>query len=76
MKCALCQGDMQEGTTTLPYELNEDGVVVIQGVPAWICAQCGEPFVQIEVLREVERMVEKVTSSGMTHGFVRYKKAA
>ena len=76
MKCALCQGIMLSGKTNLPYELGDDYLVVIKGVPALICQQCGEQFIEIKVVREVEKLVASAREDGVTLGFMKYREAA
>jgi len=76
MKCALCQGSMLSGKTTLPYETGEEYLVVVKDIPAWVCQQCGDHFVEIKVVREVERIVAAAKQDVVTLGFVKYKKAA
>ncbi|MBW1800000.1 MAG: type II toxin-antitoxin system MqsA family antitoxin [Deltaproteobacteria bacterium] len=76
MKCPLCKGEMVKSKTNLPYEIREEHLVVVKDVPALICKQCGDSFVEIEVLRIVERIVAAAEKDGVTLGFVKYKEAA
>ena len=76
MKCPLCKGEMMAGTTILPYDFNDGRIVVVLNVPALVCEQCGEEFVEIAVTRNVEKIVNRVQSDGMKMGFVEYEKAA
>ncbi len=36
------------------------GVVVVRNVPAKICAQCGEEWIESEIAKELERVVNTV----------------
>ena len=76
MRCPLCKGKMAKGETNLPYELDGDRIIVVRQVPALVCTQCGDAFVEIDILRKVERIIDRVGRDGMTMGFVEYKKAA
>lgn len=77
MKCPLCKGQMVEGTTILPYEVdNGTRVIVVLHVPAFVCEQCGDEFIGISVTRNLEKIVSKVDRDGMKMGFVEYGKAA
>jgi len=67
---------MLSGKTNLPYELGDDYLVVIKGVPALICQQCGEQFIEIKVVREVEKLVASAREDGVTLGFMKYREAA
>ncbi len=42
--CPLCGGQLGEGTTTFTADFG-DGVVVVRHVPARVCSQCGEAWV-------------------------------
>ena len=75
MRCPLCGGRMAQGEISLPYEMDEERIVIVRKVPAWICKQCGESFVEIEVTRRVEEIVRMVDQDGVTLGFVQFKVA-
>ena len=77
MKCPLCKGEMVKvGKTNLPYEIDGEKIIVVRNVPALVCAQCGDAFVEIDILRKVEKILDKVRGDGMVMGFVEYEKAA
>lgn len=50
-RCAACGGDCAPGTTTFT-------VVVVRDVPAIVCSQCGEDWIQEEVALKLEDVVE------------------
>ena len=59
MKCALCRtGETKPGTTTETYEIGGT-VVVVRGVPADVCQQCGETYTNEDTMRQLERIVGK-----------------
>ena len=76
MKCALCSGEMILSKTNLPYELGEEILIVIKDVPALVCQQCGDHFINIQVVRELEDIVAAAERDGVTFGVVKYRKAA
>ena len=65
MKCAICRnGETSPGTTTLTLE--RDGkVVVIKGVPADVCDNCGEAFVDENVSSDVMTEAEAALTTGV-----------
>jgi len=67
---------MVTGKTNLPYELDGEKIIVVRNVPALVCAQCGDAFVEIDVLRKVEKIIDRAGRDGITMGFVEYEKAA
>jgi YgiT-type zinc finger domain-containing protein len=60
----------------LPYEFDGESVIVVKNAPALACSQCGEAFVEINILRRVEKILTKATRDGLVMGFVEYEKAA
>jgi YgiT-type zinc finger domain-containing protein len=43
MECMHCRGRMIRGTA--PFSLDRNGYHVSwDAIPAWVCSQCGEPF--------------------------------
>jgi YgiT-type zinc finger domain-containing protein len=76
MKCPLCKAGMTKSKTSLPYEIGEDSLIVIKDVPAIVCGQCGEFFIEIHTVRIVEQMITTAKENGFRLGFVQYRKAA
>ena len=64
MKCVVCKhGETQEGMTTVTLE--RDGLtLVVKGVPARVCANCGEEYVDEDVARNLLETSEEVASAG------------
>jgi len=56
--CPLCKGTKRAGTTTFTAELGF-GVVVIRNVPALVCSQCGADWIEDEVARRIECLIEE-----------------
>ena len=54
--CPLCGGGKQPGATTFAVDLGF-GVVVVRGVPALVCAQCGEAWIEDPVAARLESLV-------------------
>jgi YgiT-type zinc finger domain-containing protein len=76
MKCPACRGKMKKGTTSMPYELGKNKLIVVKDVPALVCAQCGEIFIESPTLKKIEKILSTVEKSGMTLGFLEYQEAA
>ncbi|MBW1768905.1 MAG: type II toxin-antitoxin system MqsA family antitoxin [Deltaproteobacteria bacterium] len=55
-RCPLCKGEKNHGITTYSADLGF-GVVVVRDVPARICNQCGEEWIEPNVAEELERIV-------------------
>ena len=76
MTCPLCKGRMEPGTTILPFEMNNGNVIVVLHVPAQVCEQCGEEYVDMDVSRSVESLLDRVEREGLSMGFVEFGVAA
>jgi len=57
--CPVCGGAKRPGTTTFTADLGF-GVVVIRGVPATVCSQCGADWIGDKVAERIERVVAEV----------------
>ncbi len=56
--CPLCGGKVEPSTTTFSVDL-KSGVVVVRNVPAHICTQCGEDWIDNTVTQELEEIVKR-----------------
>lgn len=54
--CPLCGGKKEAGTTTFTVDL-KFGVVVVRNVPALVCSQCGETWIEDAVAAKLETVV-------------------
>jgi YgiT-type zinc finger domain-containing protein len=64
MKCIVCKnGETRPGRTTETYELGT-AVVVVRGIPAEVCDQCGEAYTDAETTRQLEIIVERARHVG------------
>ena len=67
---------MQKGKTSMPYETGKNKLIVVKDVPALICEQCGESYIESSVLKRVQKILETVEKSGIILGFLEYLEAA
>jgi len=64
MKCLLCKyGETQPGTVTVTLERGSL-TLVVKGVPAEVCSNCGEEYVDEETTRRLLETAEKEASAG------------
>jgi YgiT-type zinc finger domain-containing protein len=72
MKCVICRhGETREGTTTVTFE--RDGMtLVVKDVPAQVCTNCGEDYVDEHVAREILGIAERMAKSGALVDVRRY----
>jgi YgiT-type zinc finger domain-containing protein len=64
MKCLICkQAETRPGTTTLTLERG-DLTFVVKNVPAQICPNCGEAYIDEAVTVELLSTAEQMSRSG------------
>ena len=56
-KCASCGGDRVTGRTIFAAQI-EDGVLVVRDVPATVCSQCGEEWIDDDVTARLTEIAE------------------
>jgi len=72
MKCVVCKsGETRKGTTTVTFE-REGLTLVMKEVPADICMNCGEDYVDESVTREIMALADKMSQSGALVDVRRY----
>ena len=65
MMCAICKhGEAQPGTATVTLE-RDGATVVIKGVPARVCQNCGEEYVDEAIASRLLRTAEEAARSGV-----------
>lgn len=57
-RCPLCGGEKQPGVTTFTVDWRE-GVTVVRGVPALVCRQCGDAWIEDAVAARLEAIVDE-----------------
>ena len=55
-RCPLCGGDKQPGATTFAVDL-KFGVAVVRDVTAFVCAKCGDAWIDDPVAAKLEGIV-------------------
>jgi YgiT-type zinc finger domain-containing protein len=72
MKCVICkQGQTQSGMTTVILERGKT-TVVIKDVPAEICENCGEYYLNEEAAEKVQELAEQAVRQGVEIEVLRY----
>ena len=65
MTCVICKnGQTQPGTATITLE-REGATVVIKGVPARVCSNCGEEYVEEAITARVLKTAEEAARPGV-----------
>jgi YgiT-type zinc finger domain-containing protein len=59
MKCFQCHGNMKHKTT--PFHIDKHGYhLVMDAVPAWVCAQCGEVYFETSEVDAIQNLIRAV----------------
>lgn len=76
MKCVVCkQAETRPGVTTVTFARGES-TFVVREVPAQVCPNCGEDYVEAQVTAELLRSAEELSRAGTQVDIRRYAAAA
>lgn len=65
MKCLICKnGETRPGSATVTLERGET-TLVIKGVPAEVCANCGEEYIGDDVTEQLLSVAEEAADKGV-----------
>ncbi|QDL11871.1 hypothetical protein DP114_31775 [Brasilonema sennae CENA114] len=72
MQCVICKhGETQPGWVTVTLERNNT-IVILKGVPAEVCNNCGEYYLNESVTDEVLKRAEEAVNKGAEVEILRY----
>ena len=75
MKCVICkQGETKNGTTTVTLERDET-TLVMRLVPARVCENCGEAYVDDKTTSNLLNTAEQIARAGVQVEVRDYKAA-
>ena len=76
MKCVICKyGDTIKGNTTITLEKNSS-TIVFKNVPAMVCDNCGEKYIDDKITRELLKNANDIVKSGAQVDIRNYQNAA
>ena len=76
MKCMICKhGETKKGTTTVTLEKG-GSTIVFKEVPAHICDNCGEKYIDDSVTKELLSKAREIVESGVEIDIRKYEVAA
>jgi YgiT-type zinc finger domain-containing protein len=73
--CPICGGDKKKGLTTFTVELRST-LLVVRGVPADICTQCGEEWISSDVSKKLEKITNDVRKKKPDLEIISFEEAA
>ena len=72
MRCLICKpGQVTLGTTSFTIERN-DMTLVLKGVSARVCGQCGEAYFDEATTKRIEAIAEQAEHTGIHLAFQDY----
>ena len=65
MKCVICkEGQTRKGFTTVTVE-REHTTVIIKDVPAAVCENCGEYYLNEETTQKIQHLTDQAVRAGV-----------
>ena len=76
MKCMICKhGETKEGATTVTLERG-NSTIVFKEVPAQICDNCGEKYIDEFTTKELLKKARDIIKNGVEIDIRKYEMAA
>lgn len=72
MNCFKCEGELIEKQVNYMVDLDKT-IIIIKGVPAKVCVQCGEQYFDDETSENIESIVNKLKDLSTEVTIVNYK---
>jgi len=61
-RCPMCGGEKAEGLTTFTVDYSQ-GILVVRNVPALLCSQCGEEWLNDNTAEKLEHFVKEAKAT-------------
>lgn len=71
MNCALCKANLSNGKVNHIVDLGER-IIIVKNVPANVCGQCGEYYVDTVTALKLESIVEEAKKNKAEVFIVKY----
>ncbi|HBK53484.1 MAG: type II toxin-antitoxin system MqsA family antitoxin [Syntrophomonas sp.] len=71
MNCVLCKAGMEQKTVNHVVDI-QGQIIIVKNVPANVCLQCGEYYIDNEVARKLESIVEQTLQAGTEVSIISY----
>ncbi len=72
MNCFICKGKLEEKKVNYVVNL-EETIIIIKGVPAKVCTECGEQYFDNETSENIEKIVNQLKQISTEVTIVNYK---
>ncbi len=71
MTCVMCRGNMKLDKINYSVDL-KDRFILIKEVPALVCDQCGEQFLENEILQKIEKIIKDSKEQNIDFEIIRF----
>lgn len=72
MSCFMCKGELEKKKVSYLVDLGKT-IIIIKGVPAKVCKQCGEQYFDDETSENIEKIVEQLKDLEAEVTIINYK---
>lgn len=72
MSCFMCKGKLEKKKVSYLVDLGKT-IIIIKGVPANVCKQCGEQYFDDETSENIEKIVEQLKDIEAEVTIINYK---
>ncbi len=72
MNCFICKGKLEEKKVNYVVNL-EETIIIIKGVPAKVCTECGEQYFDDKTSENIEKIVNQLKQISTEVTIVNYK---
>ena len=72
MECFMCKGELIEKKVNYMVDF-EKTIIIIKGVPAKVCSECGEQYFDDETSQNIESIVNKLKDLSTEITIINYK---
>jgi YgiT-type zinc finger domain-containing protein len=67
MRCLICKHTrLEEGVTILPTERG-NAILLVTDIPAQVCANCGEPYLDEDTARDVQELANETLTGEISY---------
>lgn len=73
MNCFMCKGNIEKKKVNYVVDLEDTIIIIIKGVPAKVCTQCGEQYFDDEIAENIEKIVNQLKQLTTEVTIVNYK---
>lgn len=72
MNCFKCKGKLEEKKVNYMVDL-ESTIIIIKGVPAKVCSDCGEQYFNDETSENIEKIVNRLKDLSVEVSVINYR---